>query len=118
MIKKRRQSFHCKSDAQKRVIKASYARRERVEAPYPHFRYYRKSGHPALIVGEQRRNNKDEYKYRKVMHGDRDGRHLNEIVDPNPNPKDPEPMYIAHRVRHDDKDNFESMPLPWKYPEK
>lgn len=51
--------FKCKSDAQKRAIRRSYAKRaaqqedKRIEAPYPHFRYYKKSKHPALIVGEQ-----------------------------------------------------------------
>ncbi len=45
----------------------------RVEAPYPHFRHYKKSGHPALIVGEQKREGeKDEYKFRKVMHSEKD----------------------------------------------
>lgn len=81
---------------------------------YPHFRYYKKSKHPALIVAE---HSEEEYKYRKVMHGDRDGRHLNEKVHPNPNKKDPEPMYIAKRVRHDKKLNF-GKKYPWKYPKK
>lgn len=83
-----------------------------ISAPYPHFRYYRKNHHPALIVGEQPI---DEYRYRKVMHSDKDGRHLNEKVEPNPNKKDKRPMYIAKRVRHDKKSNFEDRPLPWKY---
>ena len=81
---------------------------------YPHFRYYRKSGHPALIVGER---SKKEYNYRKVMHGERDGRHLNEEVYPNPKPNDPNPMYIGKRVRHDDKVYFRER-LSWKYPKK
>ena len=85
----------------------------RVEAPYPHFRYYRKSGHPALIVGEQKTGDVDEYKYRKVMHSERDGNRPNEKVYPNPNPKDPEPMYIGKRVKHDEKKRFEEKPLPY-----
>ncbi len=90
-----------------------------MEAPYPHFRYYRKSKHPALIVGEQKTApDKDEYKYRKVMHAEKDGDRTNEKVYPNPDPRDPNPMYIGKRVRHDDKDNFEPRPLPWKYPKK
>lgn len=32
----------------------------RVEVPYPHFRHYKKSGHLALIVGEQNRKVKHE----------------------------------------------------------
>ena len=96
--------------AQKAVQSKSSAKKtERVEAPYP-----------ALIVGEQKgiKNEKEieEYRYRKVMHDDRDGRHLNEKVDPNPDPNDPDPMYIGKRVRHDEKENFEPKPLPWKYP--
>ena len=82
---------------------------------YPHFRYYKKSGHPALITAE---HSKDEYKYRKVMHSEKDGRHFNEKVYPNPDPRDRNPMYIAKRVRHDRKTAFESQALPWKYPRK
>ncbi|MBR2460678.1 MAG: hypothetical protein IKB34_05575 [Clostridia bacterium] len=84
---------------------------------FPHFRYYKKSGHPALIVGEMKVNEKDHYKYRKVMHGERDGRHLNEKVIPNPKPGDPKPMYIAKRVRNDEKKYFGNK-LPWKYHKK
>ena len=135
MAKKNR--FHCKTEAQKKVIKYNYAikaqkkssvkKTERIEAPYPHFRYYKKSKHPALIVGEQKGKKQDkygkmhdieEYKYRKVMHDDRDGRHLNETIYPNPEPRDFEPMHIAKRVRHDDKRNFAPKPLSWKYPKK
>lgn len=127
---KKQPKFHCKSDAQKKAIRKSYAvkaKQKRVEAPYPHFWYYKKSQHPALIVGEQKgaKTNKqgvevetDEYRYRKVMHGEKDGDRKNEKVYPNPNPKDPEPMYIGKRVRHDDKENFNEIPLPWKYPKK
>ena len=86
---------------------------------YPHFRYYNKSKHPALIVGEQKQKSNDkvfdEYNYRKVTHNERDGRHLNEKVFPNPNRYDKKPMYIAKRVRHDIKDNFSKWKYPWKY---
>lgn len=131
MAKKRQPKFHCKSEAQKKAIRKNYAKnaakkKGRIEAPYPHFRYYKKSKHPALIVGEQKGSKQtaqgikeiDEYKYRKVMHGEKDGRHLNEKVYPNPDPRDPDPMYITRRVRHDDKENFNEYPLPWKYPKK
>ncbi len=83
---------------------------------FPHFRYYKKSGHPALIVGEQKTNSVEEYRYRKVMHGRKDGRHQNEEVVPNPKPKDPDPMYIGKRVRHDAKIYFDDKPLSWVYP--
>lgn len=94
----------------KNNCKSSHAKH--VSAPYPHFRYYKKSGHPALIVGEQPI---EEYRYRKVSHSEKEGRHYNEEVFPNPNPKDSKPMYIGKRVRHDKKKNFHSDPLPWKY---
>ncbi len=98
--------------------KKNVSRKEkRVEAPYPHFRYNRKSKHPALIVGEQKSvENVEEYKYRKVMHSEKEGNRRNDKIFPNPNPKDKEPMYIARRVRHDDKNNFEPKPLSWKLP--
>ena len=113
----------CTSEAQKKAIRKSYAERarkktERVEAPFPHFRKYRKSGHPALIVGEQTTDKKEEYRYRKVTHSEYENRHLNEKVYPNPNPSDPEPMYIGKRTRHDEKKHFDPKPLPWKYPKK
>ena len=83
-----------------------------VKAPYPHFRYYNKSHHPALIVGEKTVN---EYRYRKVMHSSKEGGRNNEMVFPNPNPKDAEAMYISKRIRHDKMSAFENKPLPWKY---
>ena len=87
----------------------------KIKEKYPHFRYYRKSKHPALITGEY---TYDEYNFRKVMHSEKDGKRTNEKVYPNPDPKDKEPMYIGKRVRHDKKNKFESKPLPWKYPGK
>ena len=87
----------------------------RVEAPYPHFRYYKKTKHPALIVGEQP---VEEYKFRKVMHSEKDGGRNNEKVYPNPDKRDSSPMYICKSVRHDKKNTFEEKPLPWKYPKK
>lgn len=98
-----------------RKTRAAKKNGKHVSASYPHFRYYKKSKHPALIVGEQP---VEEYKYRKVMHSEKDGRHLNEKVYPNPNKKDKKPMYIGKRVRLDKKSNFEDKPLPWKYPKK
>ena len=55
--KKNKPKFRCKSEAQKKAIRKSYAEKSakekrRIEAAYPHFRYYKKSKHPALIVGE------------------------------------------------------------------
>lgn len=81
------------------------------ESTYPHFRFYFKSQHPAMITGE---HSKEEWQYRKVMHGERDGRHLNETFDPNPNPSDPQPMHVARRKRHDKKENFSKWQYVWK----
>lgn len=91
---------------------AGKTKNQHVSAPYPHFRYYKKSKHPALITGE---HSPEEYKYRKVMHGEKDGNRTNERVYPNPDKMDSRPMYIGKRVRHDKKMNFEDYPLPWKY---
>lgn len=96
------------------MAKKSKQRREQKEK-FPHFRIYLKSKHPALIVAE---HSSDEYKYRKVMHGEKDGKRKNERVFPNPNPRDREPMHIGKRVRHDNKKFFGKDPLPWKYPKK
>ncbi len=81
---------------------------------FPHFRRYKKNNHPALVTGE---HSEKEYNFRKVTHNEKDGRHLNEKVYPNPNPKDPKPMYIGKRERHDEKNKFGEK-LPWKYPKK
>ena len=88
-----------------------------VKESFPHFRRYSKSGHPALIVGEQVSKDKEEYRFRKVMHNERDGDRPNEKVFPNPDPTDKRPMYLGKRVRHDEKRYFGSR-LPWKYPKK
>lgn len=99
------------------AIKAAKEKQGRVEAPYPHFRYYKKSKHPALIVGEQKtEQDEEEYRYRKATHSAKEGRHNNDKIEPNPNPKDNRPMYIVRRERHDLKKNFEDKPLPWKPP--
>jgi hypothetical protein len=82
---------------------------------YPHFRYYKKSRHPALIVGECP---VDEYKFRKVTSSERDGERLNEKVDPNPDKTMKTPMYIGKRTRHDKKKYFDKNKLSWKYPKK
>ena len=124
----------CTKESQKKAIRRSYAIRaakeragqtpadnnrlndqdQQAAETYPHFRHYLKSNHPALIVGELE---PDEYKYHKVTHSEREGRHLNKKVYPNPDPKDPNPMYIVKRQRHDKKKHFGKR-LPWKPPKK
>ena len=78
---------------------------------YPHFRKYLKSGHPAMITGEY---SVDEWSYRKVMHGQKDGWRNNDMITPNPNPFDREPMYVGRRKRHDNKNNFSNWRYNWK----
>lgn len=86
------------------------------ETQFPHFRHYKKANHPALITGEQVNEKKvEEWKYRKVMHSEKDGRHPNEKVYPNPNPQDKKPMYIGKRTKHDEKKYFSESAYPWKY---
>ncbi len=100
----------------KKIGKQSKKKKAQSREPtYPHFRYYKPSKHPALIVNER---SDEEFNYRKVMHNENDGKRKNEKVYPNPNPKDKKPMYIGKRVRHDKKNKFESFILPWKYPTK
>ena len=89
-------------------------RKKKKKETYPHFRFYKKSGHPALIVGEQPI---DEYQYRKVTHAEKEAGRKNEKVYPNPNPKDKDPMYISKRVRHDKKVNF-GKKYPWRFEDK
>lgn len=85
--------------------------------PFPHFRKYVKADHPALIIGESvNEKQKEEFVYRKVSHSERDGRHLNEKIVPNPNKKDPAPMYISKRPRRDEKKFFSKWIYRWKYP--
>ena len=88
--------------------------RQSAKETFPHFRYYKKSGHPAMITGE---HSEKEYRYRKATHSDREGRHLNEKIVPNPNPKDTKAMYLVKRERHDKKKYFGER-LPWRNPQK
>lgn len=84
---------------------------------YPHFRKYTKSKHPALIVGSAKIEKQDDgYLYRKTSHSSKMSK-KSEKVYPNPNPKDPKPMYIEKRKRADYRNKF-GPKLPWKFPQK
>ncbi|MDE7165064.1 MAG: hypothetical protein K2O04_06580, partial [Clostridiales bacterium] len=108
--------YYAKQAAKGKAARSSGAnnRGQQAAETFPHFRHYLKSNHPALILGELE---PDEYKYRKVTHSEREGRHLNEKVEPNPDPTDDRPMYIVKRQRHDKKKHFGKR-LPWKPPKK
>lgn len=81
---------------------------------YPHFRYYIKSGHPAMIL-----NSVDEdYTFRRVTSSEKSGHHKNEKVYPNPDKSRDTPMYIVKAVQRDRKKFFSKWIYSWKYPEK
>jgi hypothetical protein len=118
-MKKIIKKYNRKKTADKAVRKT--AKRPAANKPdkgekFPHFRWYRKSAHPALVVGE--RIVTDEYDFKKVTSSEYEGRHLNDKIIPNPDKSKETPMYIVKRVRHDKKKNFSKDKLPWKYPKK
>ena len=80
---------------------------------YPHFRRYKKSGHPALILSEE----KQDYHFRRVTSSEYSGHHRNEKVYPNPDKRKTTPMYIV-KQRQKDKKKFFGKKYPWKYPNK
>ena len=82
---------------------------------FPHFRHYKKSGHPALILGEK---NNEEYKFRRVTSSEFSGHHRNEVVVPNPDKRRNTPMYIVKQRQTDKKKFFSKWKYPWKMPKK
>ena len=82
---------------------------------YPHFRHYKKSGHPALILSE---DGLDKYKFRRVTSAEYSGHHKNECVYPNPDKRRKEPMYIVKQRQSDKKTKFSSWKYDWIYPKK
>ena len=81
---------------------------------FPHFRHYKKSGHPALILDEE----KDDYLFRRVTSSEKSGHHKNEKVFPNPDKRKSTPMYIVKNRQKDKKTKFSSWKYSWKYPKK
>lgn len=67
-----------------------------------HFRQYRRSGHPAFIVGES----KTTYDFHRVTSSPRSGHHANWKVDPNPQIGRRTPMYIIKAEQSDTKNWF------------
>ena len=80
---------------------------------YPHFRHYKKSGHPALILSE---DTADKYKFRRVTSSEFSGHHRNERIEPNPDIRRITPMYIVKQKQSDYKKNFSTWKYPWKPP--
>ena len=82
---------------------------------FPHFRHYKKSGHPALIISE---DINEKYKFRRVTSSEFSGHHRNERIEPNPDKRRKTPMYIVKQRQSDKKTKFSSWKYPWKYPQK
>lgn len=82
---------------------------------FPHFRIYKRSKHPALILGNARiKKSKDSYLYQKTSHSEGVTNKGYKKIFPNPNPRDKEPMYVENKKRVDFKEKF-GPKLPWKY---
>lgn len=81
------------------------------EETYPHFRHYKKSGHPALITGAEN----EDYNFRRVTSSEYSGHHKNEKVYPNPDTRRDTPMYIVKQRQKDKKKFFSKWKYPWKY---
>ena len=85
---------------------------------FPHFRIYKKSKHPALILDYANIDkHHDGYLYRKTSHSKKMTQKGCEKVFPNPNPIDQKPMYIEKKKRVDYKMQF-GKKLPWEFPQK
>ena len=82
---------------------------------YPHFRHYKKSGHPALILSP---NSDDKYNFRRVTSSEFSGHHRNEKIEPNPDSRRDTPMYVVKQRQTDLRKNFSSWRYSWKYPKK
>ena len=97
------------------VDKKKKAPLKKAKETYPHFRHYKKSGHPALILSE---DGEEKYKFRRVTSSEYSGHHKNECVYPNPDRRRSKPMYIVKQRQSDKKTKFSSWKYPWKYPQK
>lgn len=85
---------------------------------FPHFRMYKKSNHPALILDNAKKQKEDDsFLYRKASHSRKVASKGYEKVYPNPNKKDKRAMYIENKKRVDYKNKFGPI-LPWQYLQK
>ena len=80
---------------------------------FPHFRYYIKSKHPALITNES--IDKKQYEFHGITSYPYDGKHRNIKVIPNPDTTKKSAMYIKRRKKYDDKKMFKNK-YEWKVP--
>ena len=95
--------------------KKSSSKPKKTKEKFPHFRHYKKSGHPALILSE---DTEEKYKFRRVTSSEFSGHHRNERIEPNPDKRRKTPMYIVKQRQSDYKKNFSTWKYPWKFPKK
>ena len=95
--------------------KSPTAKPRQTKEIYPHFRHYKKSGHPALILSPE---GDDKYKFRRVTSSEFSGHHRNEKIEPNPDKRRKTPMYVVKQRQIDLRKNFSSWKYSWKYPKK
>ena len=95
--------------------KKSSSKPKKTKEKFPHFRLYKKSGHPALILSE---DTDEKYKFRRVTTSEFSGHHRNECIDPNPDKRRKTPMYIVKQRQSDYKTKFSKWKYPWEFPKK
>ncbi|MCI1245267.1 MAG: hypothetical protein LKG11_04935 [Bacilli bacterium] len=75
-----------------------------------HFRKYRKSNHPSLIVGDDGR----AYDFIGLTHSPYSGGHKCHELSSNPDPRDPRKSYLRRELRSDSHHSFRK-PIPgWR----
>ena len=75
--------------------KRTLAKSRKTKETYPHFRHYKKSGHPALILSPE---GDDKYKFRRVTSSEFSGHHKNEKIEPNPDKRRKSCKYCKSRI--------------------
>ncbi|MDE6474347.1 MAG: hypothetical protein K2L70_04545 [Clostridia bacterium] len=132
--------FKCKSEEQKRAIKASYARKAEREKKqivkktdqfpkkFPFWaRFKPNKNRPTLVIDEEKVKRKnsdiidDCFVHRESIHGSDKNRKYIESKDyeeiyPNPDPNDPDPMYLK-RPQKDLKNKFSLIGKNFNMPE-
>lgn len=75
-----------------------------------HFRKYRKSNHPSLIVGDDGR----EYDFIGLTHSPRSGGRKCHELSRNPDPKDVRKSYLRRELRSDSHRSFKKPLSGWR----
>lgn len=125
MAKKNKPKFHCKNEAQKRAIRANYARKAAATKTSPSVKVTEKKfpdkfpfwarfkpnkGRTTLVIDEiqLKRNNSDVeddyFVHREAIHCTEDNRYVlsgdYEKISPNPDKTDKNPMYLKRPHKH------------------